>query len=112
MWCRTVVTTQQAAVVTLRRTDGTGQTARINTDGEIPLCTDVAAQDRFEFLAAPISTQAATASERLAVYDLASGRHLSIAVSTAEGLAGAWLWWAAGDNETMTWHLLDLTTLR
>jgi hypothetical protein len=23
-----------------------------------------------------------------------------------------WLWWSTGDNETFTWHLLDITTLR
>jgi len=112
VWCRAVVTTQQSAVVTLRRTDGSGQTARINTDGEVPVFVDVAALDRFEFLTAPISTQAATSSERLSLYDLAGGRRVGIAVSTAEGLNGRWLWWATGDNETMTWHLLDLATLR
>ncbi|WP_432824428.1 hypothetical protein [Dactylosporangium sp. CA-092794] len=111
-WCRTVVSTQQSAVITLRRTDGTGQTGRINADGEVALFADVAALDRFEFLAAPISTQAATASERLTLYDLTAGRRVPLAVSTAEGLSGAWLWWATGDNETMTWHLLDLATLR
>ncbi|GAA4260519.1 hypothetical protein [Dactylosporangium darangshiense] len=110
-WCRTVISTQQGSVVTLRRTDGTGQTPRINADGEVPLFVDVAALDRFEFLSAPISTQAATTSERLSVYDLAAGRRVGIAVATAEGLAGTWLWWATGDNETMTWHLLDLATL-
>ncbi|WP_426505521.1 hypothetical protein ACPPVO_47535 [Dactylosporangium sp. McL0621] len=112
VWCRTVVRPQQATVVTLRRTDGTGQTARINTDGEVPVFTDIAATDRFEFLTAPISTQAATTSERLSLYDLNTSRRVAIAVSTAEGLNGTWLWWATGDNETMTWHLLDLATLR
>lgn len=112
IWCRTVVRTEQSAVVALRRTDGTGQTARINADSEVPVFTDIAALDRFEFLTAPISTQATTSSERLSLYDLAAGRRVGIAVSTAEGLAGTWLWWATGDNETMTWHLLDLATLR
>jgi hypothetical protein len=111
VWCRTVVSTSQSAVVTLRRTDGTGDTGRINADGEVPLFVDVAALDRFEFLSAPISTQAASASERISVYDLAAGRRLSIAVATAEGLAGTWMWWATGDNETMTWHLLDLSAV-
>ncbi|MEV6926653.1 hypothetical protein AB0M46_19420 [Dactylosporangium sp. NPDC051485] len=112
VWCRTVVRTEQSAVVTLHRTDGTGQTGRINTDGEVPVFVDIAALDRFEFFTAPISTQAGTTSERLSLYDLATGRRAGIAVSTAEGLHGSWLWWATGDNETMTWHLLDLATLR
>ncbi|MFG2040130.1 hypothetical protein [Dactylosporangium sp. NPDC048998] len=111
-WCRSVVRAADSAVVTLRRPDGTGTTGRINADGEVPLFVDVAALDRFEFLAAPISTRAATASERLALFDLKTGRRAALAVSTAEGLAGTWLWWATGDNETMTWHLLDLATLR
>ncbi|WP_433221698.1 hypothetical protein ACQP00_21375 [Dactylosporangium sp. CS-047395] len=112
VWCRHVVRTTQGTVVTLGRTDGTAQTARINTDGEVPLFTDVAIVDRFEFFTAPISTQAATASERLTLYDLTNARRVGLAVSTAEGLSGTWLWWATGDNETMTWHLLDLATLQ
>ncbi|GAA2359353.1 hypothetical protein [Dactylosporangium salmoneum] len=111
VWCRIVVTTQQSTVVTLRRADGTGQTGRVNTDGEVPVFVDMAALDRFEFFTSPISTQAATTSERLSLYDLTTSRRVGIAVSTAEGLNGSWLWWATGDNETMTWHLLDLTTL-
>ncbi|WP_432992429.1 hypothetical protein [Dactylosporangium sp. CA-233914] len=111
LWCRSVVTTQQSAVVTLRRADGTGQTGRINTDGEVSLFLDIAVLDRFEFLAAPISTQAATMSERLTMYDLRAGRRIGLAVATSEGLSGSWVWWATGDNETMTWHLLDLSAV-
>jgi hypothetical protein len=111
VWCRSVVSTEKSAVVTLRRVDGTARTARVNVDGETPLFVDVAALDRFEFFAAPISTQAGTSSERLAIYDLKAGRRIAVAVSTAEGLSGGWLWWATGDNETMTWHLLDLRSL-
>lgn len=111
-WCRAVVVTEQSPVVSLRRADGTGPATRVNTDGEQFLFIDVAALDRFEVLATPISNQGVTSSERLAMYDLNSGKHIALAVSTSEGIAGSWLWWATGDNETLTWHLLDLTTLR
>ncbi|WP_433042034.1 hypothetical protein [Dactylosporangium sp. CS-033363] len=111
VWCRSVAHTEQGAVVTLRRTDGTGETGRINGDGEVPLFLDIAAMGRYEILAAPISARAATATERLAMVDLTTGRRTALAVASGAGLSGSWLWWATGDRETMTWHLLDLASL-
>jgi len=111
VWCRGVVSGPTTSVITDRHADGTGTETRINHDGEGIAFVDVAALDRFEMLAAPISTQAATASERFAMYDLKTRQHIALAVSTAEGTVGGWLWWATGDNETLTWHLLNLTTL-
>nr|BFE57953.1 hypothetical protein GCM10020063_024790 [Dactylosporangium thailandense] len=111
VWCRTVASTRQSTVVTLHRTDGSGETGRVNVDREVTLFLDIAALDRFEFLAAPISPQASTSIERLTMYDLRTRRRTPLAVSTAEGLSGSWLWWATGDTETMTWHLLDLAAI-
>jgi hypothetical protein len=111
VWCRGVMSGPQTSVITDRHADGSGTETRINRDGEGMAFVDVAILDRFEPLAAPISNQATTASERFAMYDLKTHQHIALAVSTAEGTAGGWLWWSTGDNETLTWHLLDLTTL-
>jgi hypothetical protein len=118
VWCRGLTPGPRTTVITDRRVDGSGTPIRINNDGEDTTFVDIAALDRFEMLAAKISNPAAGLSKRLAgaprhlaVYDLKTRRHTAIAISTGEGTAGGWLWWATGGNEALTWHLLDLTTL-
>ncbi|MGC9665268.1 hypothetical protein ACNTMW_01795 [Planosporangium sp. 12N6] len=109
-WCRATTSGPSNAVITLRRLDGSGE-VRVNADGEGSVIVDVAVLDRFELLAAPVSHPLAVASEKLAMYDLKTHRRVALAVTTAAGGRGRWLWWSTGDNETLTWHLLDLTSL-
>ncbi|NJC69582.1 hypothetical protein HC031_07585 [Planosporangium thailandense] len=118
-WCRGTTSNATSTVITMRRLDGGGE-VRVNTDGEGSATMDVAVLDRFELLAAPLGGptptseggQRATTSEKLTVYDLKTRRRVAVAVATAEGVHSPWLWWSTGDNETLTWHLLDLTTLK
>jgi hypothetical protein len=112
-WCRAVTggSNPGSFVITLRHRDGSAAT-RVNADGEDAITVDVAVLDRFEPLAAPLAVQQASASQKLAIYDLKTHQHIPIAVTTGLGTHGSWLWWSTGDNETRTWHLLNLATLR
>jgi hypothetical protein len=42
----------------------------------------------------------------------ASARMICRSEASGANGAGGWLWWSTGDHETLTWHALDLTTLR
>jgi hypothetical protein len=110
IWCRGIVSRSTAGLITLRRPDGSDE-VRVNVDGEGSMTIDVAIADRFEFVAAPISTQQVTSSEKLTMYDVKDRRRIALAVATAEGVHGSWVWWATGDNETLTWRALDLAAL-
>lgn len=118
-WCRGTISNAKSAVITMRHLDGNGQ-IRVNADGEGSATMDVAVLDRFELLAAPLGGPAATSensrpaatSAKLTMYDLKTHRRIAVAVAAAEGVHGTWLWWSTGDNETLAWHLLDLTTLK
>jgi len=118
VWCRGLVPGPHTNVITDRRVDGSGTPIRINNNGEDAPFVDAAALDRFETLAAKITNPAAglarrlpSAAEHLALYDLKTRRHVALAISTGVGTAGSWLWWSTNANETLTWHLLNLTTL-
>jgi hypothetical protein len=112
-WCRVVTdgSNSGSLILTLRHRDGSAAT-RVNADGEDAITVDVAVLDRFELLAAPLAVQQASTSQKLAIYDLKAHQHIPIAVTTGMGNHGSWLWWSTGDNETRTWHLLNLATLR
>jgi hypothetical protein len=112
-WCRAVTfgSHSDSLVVTLRRRDDSAAT-RVNADGEDAITVDIAVLDRFELLSAPLAVQQASTSQKLSIYDLKTDQHIPIAVTTGLGTHGSWLWWSTGDNETRTWHLLNLATLR
>lgn len=111
-WCRAVTDGSDSGslVITVRGRDGSAAT-RVNADGEDAITVDVAVLDRFELLAAPLAVQQASTSHKLAIYDLKTHQHISVAVTTGLGTHGSWLWWSTGDDETRTWHLLNLASL-
>ncbi|GIH20196.1 hypothetical protein [Rugosimonospora africana] len=78
-----------------------------------PIANDPALLDRFEPLLAPVSqTLAGTSLFRLSLYD--THRRTQVQIDSAVSKAGAqgdYVWGATGDNETLTWHALDLRTL-
>jgi hypothetical protein len=92
--------------------DGTDRQHIADKDST-PIANDPALLDRFEPLLTPTShTLAGTSLSRLSLYD--TSRHTQVQIDTAVSKAGAqgdYLWWATGDNETLTWHALDLRTL-
>jgi hypothetical protein len=108
-WCRSVPAAASTPGIVLSRSDGTGS-SRISNGKEHAVAQDVALLDRFELLAAPVSDLTPYA-DHLALYDVKTHRRVALGTATAEGTNGRWIWWATGDNEALTWHLLDLTTL-
>ena len=110
-WCRVTTYAPTGGELVLQRPDGR-DSRRVNDPGQFAALTDVALLDRFEVLTAPVSASSSTI-QRLSVYDLTTSRQVIVAPGvTLIGGQGSWLWWSTGDNETLTWHLLDLTTLR
>lgn len=109
-WCRSVLigSTEASTVIELFRPDGSGR-VRTVTGAVSSAVADVAALDRFEIYtrSSPLLT-----SNRLMLYDLRS-RSLALVSAGAGRVASraGVLWWSTGDNETLTWHALDLRTL-
>jgi hypothetical protein len=111
-WCRVVTATANGTDTYLQRPDGRDR-RRVTAGGESAALTDVALLDRFEMLATPLTIDPDVATQRLALYDLRSRRKVVAAPGATNIAANAdWLWWATGDHETRTWHLLDLSALR
>jgi hypothetical protein len=111
-WCRVVTSGPGGGTVVLMRPDGRDKQT-IAEAGEGAALADVALLDRFEVLTRPASNNRASTSQRLVLYDLSTRRRILIdaAVGPTLGARGNWLWWSTGDNEALTWHLLDLLTL-
>jgi hypothetical protein len=111
-WCRTIPgNVTQGTETDLVRPDGT-DARRIGDGAAIAVASDVALLDRFEVLAATVSSNAATTVSRLSLYDIAHRRSVLVdPASTNAGARGDYLWWSTGDNETLVWHALDLRTL-
>lgn len=111
-WCRVLVlTSDDVARIDAMRPDGS-QRRRIAGAGARAALNDVAALDRFELLSEPGPASDLTGEEGLLLYDLGTGRTVQlnpavIGAFSRNGLA----WWATGDQETPTWHVLDLRTL-
>jgi hypothetical protein len=106
--------TTGAAIVQLSHPDGSGL-ARLG-DGKTSLVTaDPTLLDRFVALTeqSPPLPNRPNPKQSLWLYDIARRHSVEIdaAASAAYGV-GSWLWWSTGDNETLTWHALDLSSLR
>ncbi len=107
-WCRV---TNGAGTVVLQHPAGDWPRMVPASTGT-PALADVALLDRFVVLTAPTSSNPNSAVFRLVLYDLATGRPVTIAPAVGQVVgAGAWLCWATGDQETLAWHALDLRTL-
>jgi hypothetical protein len=112
IWCRTIPNNiAQGSETDLVRPDGT-DARRIGDANATAVASDVALLDRFEVLVSTVSSNANTTVSRLSLYDIAHRRTVLIdPAATNAGARGAFLWWSTGDNETLTWHGLDLRTL-
>ncbi len=112
VWCRVMVSSPAGAEIAVQRPDGRDR-RRINEPGEGIATTDVALLDRFAILTAPVTADPDNATLTVVLYDLATAQRVVVApVATGVFARGTWLCWTTGDNETLSWHLLDLTSLR
>jgi hypothetical protein len=113
-WCVMLASdTNGAYIVQLCRPDGSALTHL--GDGNTHLAiTDPTLLDRFVALTEQTQAMinAPNPTEQLWLYDIGQRHDVEItgAASAVAG-AGGWLWWSTGDNETLTWHALDLTAL-
>lgn len=111
MRCRVGQSTVGGTFVVYRRPDGSARRA-VPVDAGTPATADVALLDRFAVLTAPTSGDIDNAVQRLVLDDLTADRQVTVDTGvTRVGGYGAWLWWSTGDQETLTWHLLDLSEL-
>ena len=70
---------------------------------------EVAQLDRFELLMTVIDPTAQLIVSKLTVYDITHQRTVLISpAATNASSRGDFLWWSTGDNETLTWHGIDL----
>jgi hypothetical protein len=111
-WCRVMVQSGTGlARIDLMHPDGSGR--RQVADGAAgEAITDVALLDRFEILAEAEPNSDLTGTERILIFDLRTGRTVDIGAGISGVFArGPVMWWSTGDQETMTWHTLDLRTV-
>jgi hypothetical protein len=110
--CRIQISSATGTRITYGRPDGSGRRV-VPPDAGSPTMTDVALLDRFAVLTAPTSTDVNSALQRLVLDDLSTNQQVTVDTGvTRVGGYGTWLWWSTGDQETLTWHLLNLSTLR
>ncbi len=110
-WCRAVPDNGGGTETDLLRPDGSDLRV-IDDSGAAAIDSDVALLDRFEVLMTITSSNARITVSRLALYDIKAKRSVVVdKAATNAGGRGDFIWWATGDNETMTWHGLDLRHL-
>jgi hypothetical protein len=112
-WCRMqTANTQDTSLIDLIRPDGTDR-RRIGTAHTSAISDDVALRDRFEVLATP--TPSSTPDiflQQVHLYDIPHRRTVLLApAASSVGARGDYVWWSTGDNESITWHALDLRSL-
>jgi len=111
-WCRVLVLAGDGpGRIEMMRPDGSDR--RPVGDGAVTASTiDVGVLDRFEVLSLSSAPSAATSSQQLLLYDLREDQTVVVAERVGMVLCrGGVLWWSTGDNETVSWHVLDLRTL-
>ncbi|MEV7227738.1 hypothetical protein AB0M79_12060 [Polymorphospora sp. NPDC051019] len=112
VWCRMLVLPgAEPARIDLVRPDGADR-RQVAGGMTAAAVIDVALLDRFEVLSLAGAPDVAVASQRLMLYDERDRQTLVVAegvgmVQCRDGM----LWWSTGDNETATWHSLDLRSL-
>jgi hypothetical protein len=115
VWC-VMQTSDDTGANTVQLCHPDGTALQRLGDGNTSLLTaDPALLDRFVALTeqSPAMATMPSPTEQLWLYDIRSRHSVEVtgAASAAFGVGG-WLWWSTGDNETLTWHALDLGTLR
>jgi hypothetical protein len=114
LWCVMASSDDTGAnTVELCHPDGTGL-QRLGDANTSLVAIDPTLLDRFVPLSEQTAAMAATPNptEQLFLYDIATHRSVEITgFATGTAAAGQWLWWSTGDNETLTWHALDISTL-
>jgi hypothetical protein len=112
IWCRvtTLVNQGQTLRFEVEHPDGQGR-RKIGDTGLTPLNTDVALLDRFEVVSSSAGGDGSL--QRLWLHDLKDDRVVLLDDSSTAtiGSRGPYLWWSTGDNETLSWHTLDLRRL-
>jgi hypothetical protein len=114
VWCRvtTLVNQGQSIRFEVQHSDGTAR-QKTGTGSMTPVNTDVALLDRFEAVSATAASGAAGYTQQLWLRDLKTSKTVLVddKVTATIGSRGVFVWWSTGDNETVTWHLLDLRQL-
>lgn len=114
VWCRvtTLVSQGQGLRHEVARVDGSDRRTIGNTT-LTPLNVDVALLDRFEVLASTTSGRTSGYAQSLWLHDLLTNQVVLLddAVTATIGSRGSFLWWSTGDNEAVSWHILDLRQL-
>ncbi|WP_433383798.1 hypothetical protein ACQPZX_22360 [Actinoplanes sp. CA-142083] len=112
VWCRVMVMGGEGlARIDLMHPDGS-ERRRIAGGGAQAAVTDVAVLDRFELLAEAGPDADVTGTATLLAYDTATARTVAVA-KEVDGTftSGGMLWWSTGDDDSITWHALDLRTI-
>jgi hypothetical protein len=111
-WCRiSAGNSSQSQDTMLMRPDGT-HSQRIATGGTTAITDEVALQGHFEPLGGAVNPNGITTATPLTLYDLRTASTVLIDPAATDARAsGDYLWWSSGDNETLSWHGLDLRAL-
>ncbi|MFF5225029.1 hypothetical protein [Dactylosporangium sp. NPDC000521] len=112
-WCRSIVTTGSdgSTRYDIMRSDGTGR-RRVGGAVFSAAVADVALLDRFEPVLEMSNRTSGGAQQRLVLYDVTTGRLVTVAENVREVLARQHvLWWSTGDRQSQVWHSVDLATL-
>ena len=111
-WCRVLVMNSGGlARIDLMHPDGTAR-RQIGGSAASAAIADVAVLDRFAVLDEAGPGAELTGTAQLLVYDIANQRIVDLAAEvTAAFSRGGVLWWSTGDQDTTTWHSLDLRTV-
>ena len=112
VWCRVMVMSGDGlARIDLMHPDGSGR-RRIAGAAAQAAVADVGVLDRFEVLSEAGPGSDLTGTAGLLVYDVATGRTVDVAGGVDGAFTGGgMLWWSTtAEDDTITWHALDLRT--
>jgi hypothetical protein len=110
-WCQVIVMADGGPTrIDVMHPDGSAR-KRIAGGGASSAIVDVVPLDRFAVLSEAGPDSDLTGTERLLVYDIATGRTVDVGaqVNGAFCRAGV-LWWSTGDQDALAWHSIDLRT--
>jgi hypothetical protein len=110
-WCSLSSDNAAPRPAQLIRPDGTDRRT-IGATNAVDIDIDVAPLGRFELLDTVTVESAQIVLSALTLYDIHTRKTVVIDPATTNAASrGNYVWWSTGDNETLTWHGLDLRTL-